>query len=88
VIHLRDLVGVGDDQPVDEYARPPLLLPDSVPVVDALRRFKAERQHMALVVDERGAVEGIVTLEDILEEIVGEIYDETDRDVGAVRSDA
>ncbi|NGM11182.1 HlyC/CorC family transporter [Verrucosispora sp. CWR15] len=88
VIHLRDLVGVGDDQPVDEYARPPLLLPDSVPVVDALRRFKAERQHMALVVDERGAVEGIVTLEDILEEIVGEIYDETDRDVGAVRTDA
>ncbi|GIJ35995.1 hemolysin family protein [Micromonospora sediminimaris] len=87
VIHLRDLVGVGDDQPVDEYARPPLLLPDSVPVVDALRRFKAERQHMALVVDERGAVEGIVTLEDILEEIVGEIYDETDRDVGAVRTD-
>ncbi|GIJ22812.1 hemolysin family protein [Micromonospora lutea] len=88
VIHLRDLVGVGEDQPVDEYARPPLLLPDSVPVVDALRRFKAERQHMALVVDERGAVEGIVTLEDILEEIVGEIYDETDRDVGEVRADA
>ncbi|MDG4798410.1 hemolysin family protein [Micromonospora sp. WMMD1082] len=88
VIHLRDLVGVPGDRQVDEYARAPMLLPDSVPVVDALRRFKAERQHMALVVDERGAVDGIVTLEDILEEIVGEIYDETDRDVGEVRTEA
>ncbi|MER7168062.1 hemolysin family protein [Micromonospora sp. NPDC000207] len=86
VIHLRDLVGVADDRPVDERARPPMMLPDSLPVVDALRQFKAERQHIALVVDERGAVEGIVTLEDILEEIVGEIYDETDRDVHSVRT--
>ena len=87
VLHLRDLVGVPDDRPVDECARPPMLLPDSLPVVDALRQFKAERQHIALVVDERGAVDGIVTLEDILEEIVGEIYDETDRDVRAVRTE-
>ncbi|WP_422752249.1 hemolysin family protein [Micromonospora sp. WMMD708] len=87
VIHLRDLVGVPDDRPVDDCARPPMLLPDSLPVVDALRQFKAERQHIALVVDERGAVDGIVTLEDILEEIVGEIYDETDRDVRAVRTE-
>ncbi|MEU5948972.1 CNNM domain-containing protein [Micromonospora sp. NPDC047465] len=87
VIHLRDLVGVRDGRPVDECVRPPMLLPDSLPVVDALRQFKAERQHIALVVDERGAVDGIVTLEDILEEIVGEIYDETDRDVRAVRTE-
>ncbi|MFC4018036.1 hemolysin family protein [Micromonospora sp. GCM10011542] len=87
VIHLRDLVGVPGDRPIDEIARPPMLLPDSLPVVDALRQFKAERQHIALVVDERGAVDGIVTLEDILEEIVGEIYDETDRDVHSVRTD-
>ncbi|RZU74860.1 putative hemolysin [Micromonospora kangleipakensis] len=87
VIHLRDLVGVPDDRPVDECARPPMLLPDSLPVVDALRQFKAERQHIALVVDERGAVDGIVTLEDILEEIVGEIYDETDRDLSSVRTE-
>ncbi|SCG58955.1 putative hemolysin [Micromonospora echinaurantiaca] len=87
VIHLRDLVGVPDDRPIDDCVRPPMLLPDSLPVVDALRQFKAERQHIALVVDERGAVDGIVTLEDILEEIVGEIYDETDRDLGAVRTE-
>ncbi|WBC00265.1 hemolysin family protein [Solwaraspora sp. WMMA2080] len=87
VIHLRDLVGVPDDRPVDAVARPPMLLPESLPVVDALRRFKTHRQHIALVVDERGAVDGIVTLEDVLEEIVGEIYDETDRDIRAVRTE-
>ncbi|MFB9236624.1 hemolysin family protein [Plantactinospora siamensis] len=87
VVHLRDLVGVPDDRPIDDYSRPPLLLPDSLPVVQALRRFKSERQHIALVVDERGAVDGIVTLEDVLEEIVGEIYDENDRDVRGVRTE-
>jgi putative hemolysin len=88
VVHLRDLVGVPGDRPVDECARSPMMLPDSLPVVEALRQFKAERQHIAFVVDERGAVDGIVTMEDVLEEIVGEIYDETDRDVRAVRRDA
>ncbi|MFY1632439.1 hemolysin family protein [Solwaraspora sp. WMMB335] len=87
VVHLRDLVGMPDDRPIDTAARPAMLLPESLPVVDALRQFKAERQHIALVVDERGAVDGIVTLEDVLEEIVGEIYDETDRDVQAVRTE-
>lgn len=52
---------------------------------DALRRFKAERQQFALVVGEHGAVDGIVTLEALLEEIVGEIYDETDTDVAEAR---
>ncbi|MGA3565465.1 hemolysin family protein [Melissospora conviva] len=87
VIHLRDLVGVPPQRPVDECTHPALLLPDSCSVVDALRQFKAERQHIALVVDERGAVVGIVTLEDVLEEIVGEIYDEADRDVHRVREE-
>ena len=63
-----------------------LQLPDSLPVSDALRRFKAEREQFAVVVDERGGVAGIVTIEDLLEEIVGEIHDETDRNVLAVRT--
>jgi putative hemolysin len=79
VVHLRDLLG---DQPdLAAVVRPTLQLPDSLPVSEALRRFKAEREQFAVVVDERGGVAGIVTLEDVLEEIVGEIYDETDRDV-------
>ena len=84
VVHLRDLLG---DQPdLADAARPALQLPDSLPVSEALRRFRAEREQFAVVIDERGGVAGIVTLEDVLEEVVGEIYDETDRDILSVRT--
>ena len=84
VVNLRDLV-TGDGDPLAALARPAVLLPDSLHAAEALRRFKADRQQFALVVNEHGAVDGIVTLEDLVEEVVGEIYDETDRDVQAVR---
>ncbi|WP_372593796.1 hemolysin family protein [Actinotalea sp.] len=83
VVTLQDLVVHGEGTAGDQV-RPAMLLPESLPVADALRRFKAEHQQLALVVDEHGGVDGIVTLEDLLEEVVGEIYDETDRDVRAV----
>ncbi|HWS35137.1 MAG TPA: CBS domain-containing protein [Actinoplanes sp.] len=79
VVHLRDLVGASG--PVDAVARPPLFLPETLPVSGALQQLRAERQPLALVADEHGAVDGIVTIEDLVEEIVGEIYDETDADV-------
>ncbi|GLP76594.1 membrane protein [Mycobacterium antarcticum] len=83
VVHLRDLLAA--HATVAKAARPAVSFPDSVRVSDALRRFKAEREQFAVVIDEHGGVAGIITIEDLLEEIVGEIYDETDRDVQAVQ---
>jgi magnesium and cobalt exporter, CNNM family len=82
VVHLRDLVDASG--PVDALCRPGLFLPETLRVSDAMLQLRLERQQLALVVDERGAIDGIITMEDLVEEIVGEIYDETDRDVQAV----
>jgi putative hemolysin len=79
LVHIRDLFN--EDRPVGEVHHPALALPETLGVLDALRRMRAERAQLALVIDEYGGVEGIVSLEDLLEEIVGEIYDETDRDL-------
>ena len=84
VVHLRDLLGSSGT--VTDVMHPVLRLPDSLRVSSALNRFMAEHEHFAMVIDERGGVAGIVTLEDLLEEIVGEIYDEADRDIWSVRT--
>ncbi len=80
VVHLRDLIG-GHDTPVRERVSPATFLPESAQVLHALRDLQKRRQQVAVVVDEHGGGAGIVTVEDLLEELVGEIYDETDRDV-------
>ena len=59
-------------------------MPETTPVKDQLNAFLRRQEHIALVVDEYGEVEGLVTLEDILEEIVGDINDETDEDLAGV----
>jgi CBS domain containing-hemolysin-like protein len=63
---------------VDDILRPPVYLPTSVKLHEALRTLRRTSEHMAMVVDEHGSVKGLVTLEDLLEEIVGEIRDEHD----------
>lgn len=79
IVHLRSLIGaVGV---VRDRVSEPVVLPESVTVLDALREMQAQRQQLVVVVDEHGGAEGIVTIEDLLEELVGEIYDEADRDV-------
>jgi putative hemolysin len=82
VVNLRSLFKAGGT--VADHADPALELPESVPVVEALRTLQRERQQLAVVVNEHGGVEGIVTVEDLIEELVGEIYDETDPDVLSV----
>jgi putative hemolysin len=86
IAHLVDLV----DAPgtVGEHTRPALALPESLGVLDALRRLQAERQTLAIVINEYGGTEGIVTVEDLLEELVGEIYDEFDQDSAGIRREA
>ncbi|HEY8547388.1 MAG TPA: transporter associated domain-containing protein, partial [Acidimicrobiales bacterium] len=66
-------------------AAPARIFPETLGVLDALRQMQLGRVQMAVVVNEHGGAEGIVTVEDLVEELVGEIYDETDRDVLLVR---
>ena len=84
VVHLRDLLDQGD-RPVAELAGDVLAFPETAEALDVLHEMQVKRQQLALVVDEHGAAAGIVTIEDLLEEVVGEIYDESDRDVVGVR---
>ena len=69
---------------VADHARPALALPESLNAVVALRDLQTHRQQLALVVSEHGGIEGIITVEDLVEEFVGEIYDEHDRDILSV----
>lgn len=92
VVHAKDVLravralgGAVDRLDVAALAAPPWFIPDSTTLLEQLQAFRARREHFALVVDEYGALMGVVTLEDILEEIVGDIADEHDVAVAGVR---
>lgn len=70
----------GRDTKVSDVMRKPAFVPDSKPLDALLREMQLDRVHMVLLVDEYGAIAGLVTIEDVLEEIVGEIADEYDTD--------
>jgi CBS domain containing-hemolysin-like protein len=89
MIHVKDLfaVQVGDAAPpadIRTLMRTPLYVPESMGMLDLLARMRAERVHLAIVVDEFGGTEGLLTIEDVVEEIVGEIEDEHDDEVSAL----
>ncbi|KAA0108070.1 hemolysin family protein [Mycolicibacterium sp. P1-5] len=92
VVYLKDLVqrtyyssDSGRGTKVADIMRPAVFVPDSKPLDELLREMQRDRNHMALLVDEYGAIAGLVTIEDVLEEIVGEIADEYDtREVAPV----
>jgi len=85
VLHVKELlrqVSANLDNPnrinIDNVSSPPWFIPESTSLLDQLQAFRRRREHFALVVDEYGSLMGVVTLEDILEEIVGDIADEHD----------
>ena len=82
MVHIKDLVvmlaGKAPKVPLKALIRDILFAPPSMPALDLLLRMQASRSHMALVVDEYGGTDGLVTIEDLIEEIVGEIEDEYD----------
>ncbi len=91
VLHVRDLAralhqagGDADKVDIDAIRREPWFVPETTPLQEQLTNFRVKREHFALVVDEYGGLMGVITLEDILEEIVGDIEDEHDVAVAGV----
>jgi CBS domain containing-hemolysin-like protein len=90
IIHAKDLLrasGRDGEASLRDLARPLRRVPDGVLLDELLESLRRDRQHLALVVDEHDKAVGIITLEDVLEEIVGEIEDEFDSETDGVRAD-
>lgn len=92
IAYLRDVARLTFEQPIDaaaitvgELARPGMFVPESMKADDLLRQMQLESNHLAMVVDEYGGIAGLVTLEDLIEELVGDIADEYDHAVEEVR---
>ncbi|MFP6749850.1 MAG: hemolysin family protein [Alphaproteobacteria bacterium] len=84
-VHIKDVLdhwGRDEELSLARILRELLVVPPSMPILDLLARMRATRIHMAVVVDEYGGTDGLVTIEDIVEEIVGEIEDEHDKHEG------
>ena len=82
MVHIKDVfianVDASRDRSLKALMREPLFVPESMGVIELLARMRSQRVHLAIVVDEFGGTEGLVTIEDVVEEIVGEIEDEHD----------
>lgn len=87
VVHLRDLLNQPPERVTGDAAATARVLPESSRVLDALRDMQTSHAQLAVVVNEHGGAEGIVTVEDLVEELVGEIYDESDRDLLEIHRD-
>lgn len=88
VLYLRDVARIGHERPTEsegvtagDLARPALFVPESKKADETLRQMQVDSNHLAMVVDEYGGIAGLVTMEDLIEELVGDISDEYDREV-------
>lgn len=91
VLYLRDLAKLGFERPLDagtltvgDLVRPAVFVPESMKADALLRQMQLESNHLAMVVDEYGGIAGLVTMEDLIEELVGDISDEYDREAAQV----
>lgn len=85
MVHIKDLLACWEEDQatgITKIVRKPLFVAPSMPVLELLLQMRVQRLHMALVVDEFGGIDGLVTIEDLVEEIIGEIEDEHDEDTG------
>jgi len=85
IVHLRELLSNEPGCTAGARSIPATIFPETLGALDALRQMQLSHVQMAVVVNEHGGAEGIVTVEDLVEELVGEIYDESDRDILMVR---
>jgi CBS domain containing-hemolysin-like protein len=93
VLYIKDVARLLHEDPstmdgtmVSSVARPAIFVPESKPVDDLLREMQSSSRHIAIIIDEYGGVAGLATMEDVIEEIVGEISDEYDRDIPDVEN--
>ncbi|MDD2585617.1 MAG: hemolysin family protein [Syntrophomonadaceae bacterium] len=88
LIHIKDLVYKGDDcHNINEIKRDILFVPEGMPLDNLLSAFQKSRKHMAVILDEYGGTAGIVTMENVLEELVGEIQDEFDQEEPEIKEE-
>jgi len=89
IFYIKDILNISETdfhaKRLNEFAQKPLFTAESIKIDDLFKEFKAERTHIAIVLDEHGGTAGLITLEDIIEELVGEIDDETDETVTLIK---
>lgn len=78
ILFIRDLIKASPNQQIKHFSRPVLFVPETKKINSLFNEMNIKKNHIAIVIDEHGTVMGLVTIEDLIEEIVGEIYDETD----------
>jgi putative hemolysin len=81
IFHAKDVIGLAEPFSLEQHLKPPFFIPESATVQAAFQNMQRNRVHLAVIIDEYGGVDGIVTLEDLIEELIGDIQDEHDEDV-------
>jgi putative hemolysin len=80
ILHAKDVIGLTEPFSLEQHLKPPSFVPESATVQSAFQNMQRNRVHLAIIVDEYGGVDGIVSFEDLIEELIGEIQDEHDEE--------